>query len=308
MLVITDDQTSVAEISNLVRDVLIQNSCLSGSVSFDALIKSLRASNGKALKSQLVFLDNCLLRLVKKPVLYLDSTENLLGTRKTKLSALTATVSEQWPFVVKSGDEEKETAIASWVAKFLKYLKAVGEDEEALPSVRDTILHATNKKKARSALKGAFRSPAETPLIEAGEATADISKKNDPSKNPVEVHLPEIFGKLPVEDETHAALHKWERENLEEALEQGYIGELLLCLCSEYEEIRRQTYSAVTRFMGKIKVGLHAIAICCHLVSNKRSRTPHMKNVRLSTFWPVKFSKQPRNWGWKRHFPILQES
>ena len=85
---------------------------------------------------------------------------------------------------------------------------------------------------------------------------AGVSTDSGPSKKTEQLHLSDIFSKLPVEDERHAALHKWEREDLTEALEQGDIGELLLCLCSGHEEIRRQAHSAITRFMAKLKVCL----------------------------------------------------
>jgi nucleolar pre-ribosomal-associated protein 1 len=68
------------------------------------------------------------------------------------------------------------------------------------------------------------------------------------------VDLDEIFGSLPTEGTSHNALHKWEREEIEAALEQGHIDELILCLCSEHEEVRRQAVANLVRFMAKLKV------------------------------------------------------
>lgn len=243
----------MSEIDSLLKDVLAQSSCLSSPASFVALVNSLRGSDGATQKSQLVFLDNCLTRLTKKPVLYLDAADDLLGDRKAKLSALVATVSEQWPFVVKAGDKEKEDAIAGWIASLLGLLSVSGEDKEALTAVRDTILSATDNKGSKSALKRAFK--------KATDATAAKSTKTDaPSHGArpqkiAHVSLPELFGKLPAEAEEHVALLKWEREDVEESLGQGTIGELFLYLCSEHEEIRRQAYMAIGRFMAKAKVG-----------------------------------------------------
>jgi nucleolar pre-ribosomal-associated protein 1 len=163
-----------------------------------------------------------------------------------------ATISEQWPFVVKANNIEQTESIAQWLARLLGYLKAAGEDEEALSVVRDTAHKATDNDKAKSALKKAFKKKA---VIE-DKASTDISSQSKPTSKSDLAELPEIFGTVPVEDETHAALRKWEREDLEESLEQGYVGDLFLFLCSEHEEIRRQAYAAVGRFMVKIKVSL----------------------------------------------------
>src|SRR5690606_24339801 len=84
--------------------------------------------------------------------------------------------------------------------------------------------------------------------------SAKDSSQSAPSKGLDPSRLPEEFGKLPIEDETHSALHRWEREDLEASLDHGYVGELFLCLCSEHEEIRRQAFAAIGRFMVTVKV------------------------------------------------------
>ncbi|KKA16189.1 Ribosome biogenesis protein Urb1 [Rasamsonia emersonii CBS 393.64] len=62
-----------------------------------------------------------------------------------------------------------------------------------------------------------------------------------------------MFGDLPTEDKNHAALHKWEHDEIDVAIEKGRIRDLMLCLCSEHEEVRRQAFVGVSRFMAKLK-------------------------------------------------------
>lgn len=279
----TENPESVSEINSLLKDVLVQNSCLTSSASFDALVKSLKGSDGDALRSQLSFLDNCLTRLTKKPVLYLDAMENLLGGRAAKASALLATISEQWPFVVKAGNQEKEAAVAGWIASFLGLLKGAGEDDEALTTVRGTISDATENKSSRSALKKAFKKTADGPAVNSMEETgADLSSRGNQPQKRTHVDLIELFGKLPTEVETHVALHKWEREDIEEALEHGTIGDLLIYLCSEHEEIRRQAYMAIGRFMAKLKVCQITFKILRTRLLTFGYRTPRMRNGKSS--------------------------
>lgn len=78
------------------------------------------------------------------------------------------------------------------------------------------------------------------------------------SKMTPTVDLDEIFGFLPTEGTTHNALHKWEREEVEQAVEQGRIAELILCLCSQHEEVRRQAFANLVRFMAKLKESKYA--------------------------------------------------
>jgi nucleolar pre-ribosomal-associated protein 1 len=69
------------------------------------------------------------------------------------------------------------------------------------------------------------------------------------------MNLLDGFGSIPAESKNHNALHKWEKGDIDAAIEQGYVRELTLCLCSEHDDIRRQAAAAISRFMIKVKVG-----------------------------------------------------
>ena len=253
VLVETSDKESSRRISILLRTVLAECFVLRNSPrSFNSLLSSLEDSEAETLHKQLVFFDNCVSRVAKKPVHYVDLLESLSEDAASNLSPLVAAIVEQWPFVVKAGDETTETAVGSWIAKLFGQLKQGGESESALKAARDALIEATETKKPRSQFKKCLK--------ESEDADDDDKMDIDSVPNQpasfvnAEVDLDEIFGFLPTEGTTHNALHKWERVDEEEAVEQGHIAELMLCLCSEHEEVRRQAFANLARFMAKLKV------------------------------------------------------
>jgi nucleolar pre-ribosomal-associated protein 1 len=249
----TDDAKKLCE---LLENVLVEQGILSSlNGPFDALIASLKDSDPQDLLPQLQFLDNCLSRIAKKPVHYEDLTSSLLNDSEKSLSLLVAGVLEQWPFVLKSNDLAKEQAVASWIASLLKQLKLAGEDKKALKNVRDSLYELSEKKKTKSIFKKSLKGSEEAKDQSPETVDSDSrSKPGAPSKATTSVGLLDVFGPLPSESEDHAGLYKWEKEEIDIAIEQGRISDLMLCLCSEHEEIRRQGFAAVTRLMAKLKV------------------------------------------------------
>ncbi|WEW57765.1 hypothetical protein PRK78_003232 [Emydomyces testavorans] len=242
------------EIRPLLQDVLVQSSVLARKNSFDALLQGLITSTPETFKVQLSFIDNCITRFVKKPVFYLDLVKSRLDGSSGNLSLIAVTVHEQWPFIVKADNTDNEVAMASWIANFLGSLRDAGEDAKQLAHLRDKMMDATKTKKSRSLLKRAFNSRNKQSLDNSQEVTVrNITPQADVASQEAELSLAEIFGKCPNEDESHLGLHRWEKDDLEFSLSQGYVGELILCLCSEHEEIRRQAMAGISRFMVKLK-------------------------------------------------------
>ncbi|QVM07681.1 hypothetical protein D8B26_002373 [Coccidioides posadasii str. Silveira] len=247
------DNSPLEEIKPLLQDILVHNSVLADRESFSALTQGLTVSAPEDFKAQLDFIDNCVTRLVKRPVLYLDQGQSLLGSGSQKLSLLATTVNEQWSFVVKAGNRDGEVAVAGWIAQLLGSLKNAGEEENALARLRDAMMEATETKKSRSLLKKALKSREKMSSDKHEKRTTRSITPQVSTSEKIQVSLPDIFGKCPVEDESHPGLHRWEKDDLELALDQGYVGELILCLCSEHEEIRRQAIIAISRFMARLQ-------------------------------------------------------
>ncbi|KAJ5653804.1 hypothetical protein N7490_000807 [Penicillium lividum] len=256
VLIDTSDKVSSRRISILLRSILVENSVLHNAPkAFNALLSSLEDSENE-LPKQLVFFDNCVSRVAKKPVHYLDLVGSL-SDDETATSPIVAAIMEQWPFVVKAGDETTEAAVASWIAKFLGQLKKEGESSKALKAARDSLVEATETKKIRSLFKKCLKGADDTDEEDKMDIDSTPAQSTGASKAST-VDLDEIFGFLPSDGTSHNALHRWEREEIEVAIEQGHIDELILCLCSEHEEVRRQAVANLVRFMAKLKESNYA--------------------------------------------------
>ncbi|KAI2920464.1 hypothetical protein CBS147371_3149 [Aspergillus niger] len=252
VLVETASRYSLREIDQLLRTVLTEYSVLQNPSSFPAILSSFEISDSEKLQRQLSFFDNCACRIAKKPVHYQDLVDSLFEGFSSPVSPLVAAVIEQWPFVVKSGDPAVESAVVAWIAQTLGSLKRAGENAKALKSARDKLVESAENKKSKSAFKKALKD------IEDAEEDHEMdidapSQDTTTTAKKEEVDLEEVFGTLPTESTTHNELHRWEKEDIEVAVEQGRIAELVLCLCSAYEEVRKQAFTSIIRFMGKLK-------------------------------------------------------
>lgn len=282
------DKDSLQEIGNLLSMVLVENSVLQSSPnSFSSLLSSFEKS--EQLHNQLAFFDNCVCRLAKKPVHYQD----LVGSMSAEvgsISALFAAISEQWPFVIKSGDAAAEYAVGSWIARALGIFKQAGEDINVLKSVRDGCMEATENKKVKSLLKKAFKS-AET----ADDEDAATKKQSKPAREASQslpgqeqkTDLEDIFGALLTEGTTHNALQRWEKEDLEVSVEQGRIAELMLCLCSEHEEVRRQAFTNLSRFIMKLKDSKYVEWRSVYLLTGELLETVRQLGLEAPVPWIV---------------------
>ena len=235
----------------------------------DALIASLRASPASVNppKDVLDFLDDCCARFVKAPIKYIDDLgciyahDSQCAKTLGPFSPLLMTFIEQWPF--QNGDRATSCTVdtlAQWLSRFLYLLKVIGEDERILYPVRDTLVSATKstykdvlqdtflwkmgKERAKEALKLA------TGVDLSGSERSTTSPA--PWTEPEQPRGPRVELDLevpPVEDEKHPGLTRWRKKELSEAIEDGDIGELLLCLCSEHTEIRLQAISSIRQLM-----------------------------------------------------------
>jgi nucleolar pre-ribosomal-associated protein 1 len=253
VIVQASSRDSLKEIETLLKNVLTENSILHGPNSFSPLLSSFEASDDR-LQHQLSFFDNCVCRVAKKPVHYQDLLGSLVENASKPVSPIVAAITEQWPFVVKSGGDA-ESAVGTWIAKILGNLKQAGEDSKALKAARDTLMEATENKRTESTLKKALKGTEEGSTEDGGKESGTAQPTSPSSGNEKQVvDLEEVYGALPTEGKTHNGLHRWEKDELEVSVEQGRVAELILCLCSEHEEVRKQAFANITRFMSKLRV------------------------------------------------------
>lgn len=257
------NKDALLEIGHLLGRVLVDNSILRNSpASFTSLLSSFEESEPEQRQKQLAFFDNCICRLAKKPVHYQDMVESIFKSDVGSISPLFAAISEQWPFVVKNGDAAVEIAVSTWIARVLGKFKQTGENSKALKFVRDSCLDATENKKTKSAIKKSMKDAGEGGDEEMKDQAASTQERSQLPAEETKTDLDDVFGTLPVEGTTHNALQKWEKDDLEVSVEQGRIGELMLCLCSEHEEVRRQAFSNLSRFILKLKVSWCQFLFC----------------------------------------------
>lgn len=236
----------------------------------DVLVASLSASCGQSALV-LDFLDDCCARFVKGPIKYVDDLDALrakdseLKSQIGPFSPILMTLVEQWPF--KGGKTEKSNPaepLAQWLSKFLYLLKLVGEDQRALELVRDSLVEAADQA-YKEVLKDSFlwkmgKEKAKEALKLATGADFSGSERSSASPNPPAPSAKESGKALPtvdleeppVEDEKHAGLNRWRKKDLEEAIEDGDVGDLLLCLCSKHSEIRLQAMNNTRQLIGML--------------------------------------------------------
>lgn len=257
VLVEASSQESLGDIYRLLRSVLVEHSILQSASSFTALVSSFDTSDSANLHHQLAFFDNCACRIAKKQVHYQDLVGSFTKDQSKPTSSIAAAMSEQWPFVIKSGDANAQIAVCAWAAQVLGRLKQAGEDSKTLKGVRDSLMDAADNKKVKSTLKKALKEHEDSsPDHGKKELNVDQEAARAAENEQPRVDLLEMFGPLPVESDTRNELHKWDKEEMEVSIEQGRVAELLVCLCSEHEEVRRQAFSNIGRFMSKLRVSL----------------------------------------------------
>lgn len=209
----------------------------------DALLASLSHSGSAGVMH---FIDDCLVRVTRKPIKYLDDVDSI-RKRKGEVgetpSILIAVLLEQAPFVVKM-DQGQRVDIMRWINTFLSLLSHTTDTSNTLQAIQDQI-HST---------KGWDTST--DPLTEGNllDGTVDRPLADDT----VAVRPEEESDNLPFEDpraenENHPELHRWQKKDLDLAIDDGDVAALILCLCSRYPEVCRQAHQQLKQLMGEIR-------------------------------------------------------
>jgi nucleolar pre-ribosomal-associated protein 1 len=281
-LLVTSQETELyAGIKSLLSVILQDQEMLQTRTSpdaLDALTASLGASPGSSAPSSevLEFLDDCCSRFIKGPIKYFDDIDAVSngdaqsGANTALFSPLLMTFVEQWPF--RGGEAVSGSAgepIAQWLSKILYLLKLIGEDETMLSSVRDALVQSAGKGH-KDVLKDAFlwkmgKESAKEVLKLATGADFSGSERSASSPSPPEeteqtTVKPSVdLETPPVEDEKHTGLTRWKKKDLGEAIDDGDIGELLLCLCSKHAEIRLQAVNNIRQLMATLDMSVREV-------------------------------------------------
>lgn len=252
---------------------MIENTILrpdNSNLSFDVFVLSIRGLTDWQHSDILyAFLDNCILRLVKRAVHYQDILANYRtaagkdenATNQYNIDLLLVTLAEQWSFLVKDRTAPNSKMVTKWVVRYLNLSLLTGADETLLTQIWEQLKAVTDDKECQATLRNALRQPPDTALHDEIELLR--SQKASPEANLVvktldggSSHRQESIPPGPVEeDEDHPGLNRWTREDLKDAVTDGAIGDLMLCLCSKHENIRKQALTGLRTFMAKLEVG-----------------------------------------------------
>ena len=237
-----------------------------GIASLSALIRSLKPfadwTPGQALFE---FLDNCVLRLIQKPVKYLGDLEKLLqsSTVKKPVSAIFMVLLEQWPFYWKGNTETDIREATIWLVRLLKLAILEGENDELLEMFERHIAPTAWLDEAKAFLESA---PVDDPVNEVSISQPGTEKSPPPEKfqhGMAEKENREVgremlrldkLLQIPAEPEEYPSLISWQKKDMADVVEGSELGNLIHYLSSYHEEIRRQALIQLRHLMLKLQV------------------------------------------------------
>ncbi|KAF1816835.1 hypothetical protein P152DRAFT_510189 [Eremomyces bilateralis CBS 781.70] len=271
VLVASTDRAS-GQILDVLTNVVSDNGILqleTKPTGLSALVTSLRAV--KDVDQSLAFLDECINRFVRKQIKYGDDLEQMLAADESKsdgvvkpVSPIIAVLAEQWPFLQKK-DEATVTSVSAWVSGLLVTLAGCGENLAVLNIVRQKLYDTCSSKKSakllRVDLKEAKLPLSEQPVVkEKAPAKTDEVTEVSPTG---ELTVPDFLAAAGLKEhgtDDYPGLTRWMQKDVESAIMDGDVAELILCLCAEPPEIRKQAMLNGWKFAEKVKASSYAAA------------------------------------------------
>ncbi|MCJ1390900.1 hypothetical protein MMC18_003761 [Xylographa bjoerkii] len=244
-------------------------------LSLNALVVSLtEVENWKASDALYSFLDSCILRLVRKPILYYGELEKigqdfsaatLDENPKSSISLLFVVVMDQWSFFSEAWSKAELTNAAGWLSRYLEYSASIGENLTVLRTIKSRISELPCVELHKSSLECTVGKSFSTALPK--ELRQSLNKNDIRISNEDETRKEKHSGQAPVaesavvllhlrppeEPEDHPGLSRWTNKAVLDAVEDGAVGELVLCLCSKHEEIRKQALLNIRVLASKLE-------------------------------------------------------
>ena len=264
--------TTVATESHMLRSY-------TSPASLNNLVLSLQDSKGwKAFDRVFEFIDHCISHLVRRPIHYYDilaelitSAELNIDPRFCQVDFLLVTIVDQWRFLVESADTPTVTNVSEWLIRYMEVINlnkgyvqqgANGDETTRLLSqLRDQLKSRIQDTICREIFEAALEDRHELGDLKQVVATNTISgagQKLRLTNPPSKLHPKQEIG-LPVgppeEHEDHPGLRQWTGHEVQDAISEGHVKALMLCLCSKYVGIRKQALAGVRAFMTRLKVG-----------------------------------------------------
>ena len=245
---------------------------------FDVLALSLQFQAQADLSNIYAFLDNCFQRVSKRSVIFAEQLQDHVnsysrnGTVETERrlpDLLMVACYEQLSYLIhrQSGmsvaTEVPVAAVTRFVATYMNLSALQNVDGDILYAISLGVMGIfppgdPHRPVIDKALKEPLDREAKAALQSLRRYRSEGCQQHPQAKQQVDEEVqPKSFvpGGPPVEDDKHRGLTRWTREGLFDSITSGAIKELLLCLCSAHEEIRKQGLACTKVFMKKLEVG-----------------------------------------------------
>ena len=271
------------QLRTLIESVIAENQILRSNTvmaPLDNLVSSLQDfEDWKPSSRVFEYLDHCFLRLVKKPVHYYDILANLItaaeldiNPRHCQIDLLLVAIMDQWHFLVKSTDVPTIINVSKWLVRFIEVTKLGNsyveksplQDEtiKLLSRIRDQLQSEIHDTTCCAIFERTFRIRPELEVLSKTVAANITSRIAHNSRQPSysakanpELPVMVLPPRPPEENQDHPGLHQWTRHEIQDAIIDGHVKALVLCLCSKHVEIRKQALTGVRTFMMKLEVG-----------------------------------------------------
>ena len=275
--------TNYEQLRTLIETVFTESQILRSNTvlaPLDSLVISLQEfEDWKASGRVFEYLDHCILRLARKPVHYYDILADLIAAaeldfnpRHCQVDLLLVTIVDQWHFLVKSTDIPTVINVSRWLVRYIEVMELGNGYLEMLPlqdkttkllsRIRDQLQYNIHDTTCRAIFEKTFKIRPELEVLSnsvaANITTRTAQKSRQPGSSPkANTEPPATFlpPGPPGETQDHPGLHQWTRHEIQDAISEGHVKALVLCLCSKHVEIRKQALIGVRAFMMKLEVG-----------------------------------------------------
>lgn len=236
--------------------------------SVDALVAALKASVGDD-RSDLAFefVDNCALRCSTAPIKYIDALEqeyasaskgDEINIQNLPVSLLLFAIAEQYPFVIKSADTPKITAVSTFIAYYLAASLKISEDKKILRSITKSLsaTASTNPSAQKTIdrskkLVDSISIPARpSPTLPPAKKTVDTSATAESQR----LEIIATLSSAPQPDlDDHTPLSRWPGKEADSLIEEGHAASLIHLLSSPTLSARVQSLTALSKISHLLK-------------------------------------------------------
>ena len=280
-------------ILRLLRAVMTEQGMIEDdSNAFDAFTTSLSSSKKWFPNLQTyVFLDNCMDRVVRQPIKYLELLEiaHTKNSDSSHLSLLVCCIAEQWQFVAKGDDTEAQQSIAFWIARLFD---AFGSSENltVLSQLSEEMIQNCTGLPS-SMLQKAIEKQRKKPIAVialADEANTTVNNKPlvaGDTEQPAGFNLRTAFEASISPPTSLEGLTKWSPSSLENDIQSARVSRLIRCTTSPLEEVRIQTFNTLQSLLSTTQASSHPDAQRLHLLLGELLET--IKLYKLSQPLPT---------------------